>query len=397
MAIGEGLLSSFEPVLAEVPEANSGPQKLAGALGIDKVLASRLLKMMRSYDAMTAVHRAPGPDPLRRALKAAERVGVDPALIGAAEESVDALEKLIRVELGDRSVLGTILSAWVPEARSEFETRRKQSVHRAMSQIQGVEVDVCDKTVVYWPSEDGLHLDSAILRMVHGLRRLRPGVTVHYSSMYPETMSGASRPANLAGEPIDSVSGAIVPEFSTSPVPEITARVAGDGTTHYLLDETSLGISTAIDLVSCEIVRPMAPRYRPRSHNRRTWSSMAINLPTKVSQFDFLVHEDVFPGEAPDLRLYDTVIRGNADVNDPARDIDRLDLLADIETLGTGVRRFGSSDVPRYQKTITHVMDRLGLDGSKFRGYRVSCEFPIYGSQFAMSFKTTDPPPGVTV
>jgi len=395
LAIGEGLLTSLEAVLDQVPEAGLGPQKLAGALGIDKALTSRLLKAMRSHDALTAMHRIPGPDPLRRVLKAAVLVGVDPALIAAARESVDTFEKLIQVDTGDRSALGTILSAWVPEARRDFEMRRKQAAFKAMSQIKGVEIDLDAETAIFVPNADGLHLDVVWIRIINGLRRLRPGAPVNFSSSKFRDDKDKWRQTNLDGDPIDSVTGTVVPEFSTNPVPRLDVRVAGL-TAHYLLGETDYGASSAVDLVSCEVNRALFPRYMETSRNRRFWAAMTIGIPARASQFDVIVHEDVFRGESPELRIYDTAGRGDADVNDPTRDIDLLDLLASVETLGTGVQRFGSSDVPRYRQIITHVMDRLGLDGEQFRGFRVSSECPVYGSQTSLSFKSADPPPGAT-
>src|SRR4051794_10136657 len=73
---GSDLLASLTRVLRNVPGADAGPLRLAAALGVDKVLASRLLKAVRSTDAISIMHRSPGPEPLRRVLRASERHGV---------------------------------------------------------------------------------------------------------------------------------------------------------------------------------------------------------------------------------------------------------------------------------------------------------------------------------
>ncbi len=392
---GDALLRGLTRVIDQLPGAEAGPQKLAGQLGVDKVLASRLLKALRSTDPMAMVHRTPGPEPLRRVLAASAKLGVAPDLLAEAHAAVNQYEDLIRSDIGDRSALEAILSAWVPEARREFELRRKQAAYRAMSQLKGVEAEVYAEAAIFWPSHDGQHIDIVWVKAVIGLHRLRPGVPVHFTSQRRVEGRDGRRPTNLAGEPVDSVQGAVVPEFSTNPVPRLRTQIAGEAT-HYLLDEPGFGSGSAVNLVTCEVNRAEIPRYLPVARNRRAWASSDINIPARTSQFDLLIHHDLYPAESPDLRVYDTTIRGQADVNDPTRDIDQYDLLETIEPLGANADRFGSSVVPQYRAMLAHICSALAFDGTKLRGYRVLSEYPIYGSQFAMTLRTTDPPTTTT-
>lgn len=391
---GDALLKGLTGVLDRVPGSDAGPQKLAGQLGVDKVLASRLLKALRSSDPMAMVHRTPGPEPLRRVLAASKRLGVPPELLADAHAAVDRFEELIRTDIGDRSALEAILSAWVPEARREFELRRKQAAYRAMSQLKGVEAGVYAEAAIFWPTDDGVHIDVVWIKAVVGLHRLRPGVPVHFTSQRRVEGAEGRRPRNLAGDPVDSIRGAVVDAFSSDPVPSLKTQIAGEAT-HYLLDQPGFGSGTAVNLVTCEVNRSEIPRFVPVARGRRAWAGSDINIPARTSQFDLLIHEDLYPGEHPDLRVYDTTIRGQADVNDPTRDIDQLDLLESVNPLGLGVRRFGSSAVPQYRALIAHVCQTLGYDGERLRGYRTVSEYPIYGSQFAMTLRTTEPPAGM--
>lgn len=391
---GDALLRGLTRVIDRVPGSDAGPQKLAGQLGVDKVLASRLLKALRSPDAMAAVHRAPGPEPLRRVIRASSKLGVPGDLIADANAAVDRFEELIRSDIGDRSALEAILSAWVPEARREFELRRKQTAYRAMSQLKGVDADVYAEAAILWPSEDGMHIDVVWIKAVVGLRRVRPGVPIHFTSRRSAEGVEARLPRTLAGDPVDSVSGAVLDAFSSDPVPTLKAQIVGEST-HYMLDEPGFGAASKVDLVTCEVNRAELPRYVPRARGRRTWASTDLNIPARRNQFDLLIHEDLYPGETPDLRIYDTAVRGQADVNDPSRDIDLMDLMESVESLGKGMRRFGSSSVPRYRALLEHVCANASIDADMLRGYRVSSEYPIYGSQFALTLRTTEPPEGM--
>ncbi|MBS0187403.1 MAG: hypothetical protein JSS51_04995 [Planctomycetes bacterium] len=389
MRAGDELMTGLTGVLRYIPGNDAGPQRLATELGVDTVLASRLLKAVRSPDSMSLIHRAPGPEPLRRVLRACAKWGVPPDVLASAHLAVDAFENLIDSAAGDRSSLEAILSAWVPEARREFELRRKQAAFRAISQLKGVQANVFAETAIFTPSADGQHCDVVWIKAVAGLSRLRPAAVVKFTSKRGVEEPNKREPFTLEGQPVDSVENTVIPEFCTVPTPALTAQVVGEQT-HYLLEGVKLG--EAVQLLTCEVNRSEIQRYVPASRGRRAWASSDIAIPSQRFQFDMIVHHDLFPGEHPDLRMYDTAVRGTADRNDPGRDIDQLDLLENLEHLGTGLQRFASSDVPRYRQMLEHVCERLRLDASTLRGYRVASDYPLYGSQYTMSFRTTDPP-----
>ncbi len=386
---GDDLLASLTRVLGQLKGIGAGPQRLATELGVDKALASRLLKALRSPDGMTAMHRAPGPDLIRRVLKSSARLGVPAEDIAAAESATAAFEELIRAWAGDRTGLETVLSAWVPEARRDFELRRKQAAFRAISQLKGLSADVFAETAIFWPGADGRHIDVVWIKSVIGLTRLRPGAVVKFTSRRGVEQPTGRHPLTLAGEPMETVSNTVLPEYCTAPTPELVAKVAGEQT-HYMVQGTRL--AEPVRLVTCEVNRNEINRYVPRSRQRRGWSSSDIAIPAQHFQFDMLVHPDIYPGEHPDLRVYDTAVHGTADRNDPSRDVDQFDLLDRIDPLGTGVAGCGSSHVPNYRKLLDEVCGRLGFDGALLRGYRVESQYPLYGSQYIMSFRTTDEP-----
>src|SRR5207244_2633458 len=85
-------------------------------------------------------------------------------------------------DAGDRSSLEAILSGWVPEARRDFEVRRKQAAFRATSQLKGVQNEVFAETAIFWPSGDGQHIDVVLVKSVTDLMRVRPGAVVHFTS-----------------------------------------------------------------------------------------------------------------------------------------------------------------------------------------------------------------------
>lgn len=382
---GSQLVESLGKVLEAVPGSPQGPQALSRQMNIDKVLASRVLRAVRSSDAMSALHRFPGPEPLRRLLAEASKLGIEPALIKAAAEAVDRFGGLIHDELGDRGALDAIVSVWVPEARRDFETRWKQSAFKAMSQLKGVRADAILATSLIHPSEDGEHLDLVWVSGLIGLHRLRPGAPVKLATRRMGTDPKGRHPMSLDGTVLDGLHDSVLKEFSSSPVPQIGVHRVGE-VVRYSLDSKGFGPDATRDLVLAEVNRnELLIRY-DTGDNRQGFVFAEISQPAKALQFDAIVHHSVFPGSDPRLRLYDTALDGVADVNDRSRDLDTLDMIESVELLGTTAERVGSSCVPRYGSLLSHVFERLGWDPREFRVYRCRIDYPLFGCQVALCF-----------
>lgn len=392
---GQRLTEAMNAILREIPEATQGPQKLAAALGIDKVLASRVLKAMRTDDALCAIHRMPGPDPLRRFVSASSKRGADKDQAKIAREAIDSYEDLITIEIGDRSALEAVLSAWVPEARRDFLTRRKQSAYRAMSQLKGVTLGTYAETAFVAPSKsDETKLDIVWMKRLVGLERLRPHARVMLSSFRGVDMEERPpdrRPLTIDGEPIDSFGAIVVDEYSTITPGALTATQRGE-TVFYMLTDEAFGPDDAIDLCTVEVNREEVPRYVDPSRGRVAWFSSEVVIPARRQQLDVFVHRDLYNGASPRLRFYDTAITGIVDVNDPSSEMSELEMSETLEELDRGLAGARSSHIPNYHAIINNVAERASIDATSLRGFRCLIDYPLYGCQTAMLFPTAAPP-----
>src|SRR5690606_22699708 len=123
------------------------------------------------------------------------------------------------------------------------------------------------------------------------------------------------------------------------------------------------GPGAAVDVVFAEANLAELPRFVPAGSGRKAYFFAEATTPSKVLQFDVFVHESLYPGPEPSLRLYDTAFEGVASVNDRSRDIDRMDMLEAIEPLGRAWARWRSGDVPRYAELVRHVLDAMDWEG----------------------------------
>ena len=391
-SVGRDLSEGMTGVIDAIPGGPHGPQSLARALEVDKVLTSRLLKATRAMDPMAIVHHVPGPDPLRRFLRSAAGKGVSQDLVTVATEAVDEFEQLIRQEAGDRSSLDAIISAWLPEVRRDFELRRKQAAFRAMSQLKGSMVETNLATVLLHPSSDGTHIDIVWIIGLLGLTRLRPGVSVKMATRRMAQEDSPRAPVSLGGKLIRGVEDARLDEFCAAPPAELEVDRVGE-VLHYTLAGRDFGPRSAVDIVLVEVNMSEMARYVPAELGRKGNVFAEISSPAKGLVFDVLVHKDVYPGEDPQLLIYDTAFDGVADINDPTRDVDRMDMIESVQLLGRGTAKWRNTRVASYVEMLREVYSRLGWDDSEFRGFRCAIDYPVYGSQVAMAFKPPPPPP----
>jgi hypothetical protein len=389
-ALGEELANRVAKLVAAIPGNPQGPVHLARAIGVDKVLASRVLRAAASKDPVAVLQMMPGPEPLRRLAQAAQKKGVSGALVSGLQEAVDQFDELIRSEAGDRSALDAILASWLPEARQEFELRRKQAVFRALSQLRGQAVDTNLSTVLLHPSRDGQHIDVVWIIGLLGLQRLRPGSAIKFATRRISGEQAPRRPSTLDGVAVEGYDGLRLDEFCSKPPAELEVQRIGD-VVHYTLPDSGFGPRSATDLVFAEVNFAELPRFVPAELKRKRHVFAEVSIPSKLLIFDALVHEDLLSGD-PSLFIYDTSFEGVADVNDRTRDIDRLDLSESIQPLGRGIARVRASEVPWYAQLLSTVCNKLSWTGDSFRTYRCRIDYPLYGSQVALAFDTIAPP-----
>lgn len=381
--LGADLAHSLNATLAALPEGGLGPQRLGAAVKMDKVFAHRLLKCVRQPDPLAVLLHAPGPEPLLRFLRAAKKRGVDAPTIAAGEAAVARFRTVLREDVGDRSQLDAILSTWVPEARAEFELRRCQAIFKAQSQLQGVSAETNFSAVFLHPSHGSDRIDVVWTAGLYGLQRWRPGAVTKISTRRFILDGEDRRPTTLEGERVEGLDGLRLDQFCQAPPAALEVKRIGD-VLHYVLAGPELGRKERRDLFLAEVnvaELPLTPRP-----GRRPYVFAEVSTPTKRLIFDVFVHASLWQGFSPELGIYDTTFDGVVDVNDPTRAIDRLDTTAALTVLPPTPSAQPHADVPHHREMMEHVHQSLGWDPEAFRGWRAAIDYPLYGTQVAVSF-----------
>ncbi|MCC6359400.1 MAG: hypothetical protein IT450_11715 [Phycisphaerales bacterium] len=389
--VGRALGEALPALLGAVTARGAGPQQIATTLGLDKGVASRLLKSLRSRDPFGLLQGLPGPEPLRKIVRAAEDKGAAGPVVVAAGAAIDQFDFLIRAYAGDRATFDGIIGQLLPDARGPFESRTKQLLFRGFSQLKGFRSDVEFTTFLIVPSREGPFVDYVVLFGSHGLQRLRPGAEVRLASWMMAIGGEPWRITTLDGQPLTDWQAGRLDEFCTTPPPRIRVSQSG-GTNHYTLADDGFGPNAKVDLVFGQWSRNSAPLHSQPPEQRRSGVGAEIDRPTCLLQLDVLVHRSIYPGVDPELHMIDTTFRGMANINDPARKPDWVALGERIEPLGSDPARFRTAHVARYAELLGLASRVSGHELAEFRGYRLLVEYPPYGLQIGMGFARPFPP-----
>lgn len=391
-AIGTELQTALGALLSAIEGTGARDQKsYQTALHIGQSAVSRLLAAVRSRDPLTTLVTIPGQVVLGQMLQGATRSRMDAALLARASEAVRAFEAFVDQEFGDRATLDTVLSEWVLESRAAFDLRQRAAAFKATAATRGVQADLVLSAGIVYPSEGGGERhDGMGIEALLGCRRLKPSgvLRLNFSSMTKE--ESRYRPLSLAAREVTGMDDLLVPEYSTVKASQIAAVRQG-----RLIQTSVTGLPMSRsqgrgdDIVYAQIYEGI---HRSRRGDGRPTSGMASHAepPSEWCVIDALLHDDVWPDIRPEIRIYDTVIRGIAHPDDPSRLGDRMDVLENVQFLGRGPDAFRLPEFIAYPDLIRHACAARGWDASKLRGFRAKVRYPLYGSQIGLAFKLPD-------
>jgi len=135
-ATGGDLRRAIAPVLEAVAGPRPRPTRLARAIGLDKSLASRLVRAAESTSDLDLMHLVPSPGGLRIFADLATRYA-DPASVGNLRAATERFEELLDKVPGGRASIDAQISESSDVALLKREHIAKQASFKAMSFLLG--------------------------------------------------------------------------------------------------------------------------------------------------------------------------------------------------------------------------------------------------------------------
>ncbi len=362
--------------LTGTPRARAGD--LVDVLTIDPRLAWKFVKIVQKEDPLGAVRYVPGPRGIKLFLKAAARQPGATGTIRSAKEAFKLFEDFVGREAGDRRSFDMMVMGHKAVGHEDADIQHRKGLFTHGSYIWGVQARAQIHTFLIQPSDDGTHIDVAIVRGFVHLRRVRPNIRWRISRFYTIDDTGQTQ-TQFAREPIDAEIGSadsavpLLRQFCSEPCPGVQRVIGPQGVVEDILAESDVGNMQAVTCLTGEVIRRAEPCY-PDERHVGLGTKTPLRTPCAAVVMDVFLRRDFFGRVEPVTRL----------ASDVHKEVlgaiyskgDHLPFHEDTTFLGTDALSVRVHEMPRYGEMIQYCFDRLGWDSQAFDCYRVQMQFP---------------------
>jgi hypothetical protein len=338
-------------------------------------------------DVMAEARNAPTPSALKRLLLAAGSAGISQKTIENVEERAEEFHAFGKRNAEDRSAFDSMLVGAASDgANDTILLPQRRAAYRAMSHIWGVQTDIHYYSNVVCRSASGPGYDCILFNAQRGIRRLRPDseVSLYGYQRNPNKVPGTEEAegaidadaARLYGMPV-------LPQFSTSPLPEIQRVSIGTETVRYKTLSREIGPRGNLDYALGRFNHDLP--YMIDTDGRHLFHmTFAYNRkPVAMALHELIVHRKSFPSIEPGLMVFQYEKQPIS--QEEVRQSVQFPIDERLTPLGRA-DRVGLGDVPRYGELLRYGADHAGWDLAEFDVYRVRIPFPIMFSAVRIFF-----------
>ena len=377
--MGRELRRTLLPVLAAIAGPRPSPTRLSRAIGLDKSLASRLVRASQSASDLDLMHIVPSPAGLR-ILADLAGVVVPAELIADLLAVTERFAVVIESTPGGRAALDGLISESSPDVREKREHIAKQASFKAMSFLLGHFCDMLTTSLFLVPSDDGRRVDGIEVHRRIGLRRLRPSTPLALLSfsVLPEEMppGEAIWVDTVDAPPVDDPARAfLMSEFCSQPMPQL--QVVRDSNVTTLVLPGNTGTRTPTQITSTFRIRnawALAPEDRSQSLR-----GYVLHVPCAQLVRDVFVAESLFPDAIPRVSFLmpGPRVATHPPREDGSRHFTEVDLGVTIEQLPVGPHAFAVPGIGDQTAAVRNALERAGHGATRFRGWRCSVTYPV--------------------
>lgn len=362
--------------------ANLDPSKtreLARDLGVNRGLAWRLSRLVRTEDSTSVAHDVPGKQSMARFAKLCEQRGADTALADQVLEATDKYEQLVAACSGSRKTLAMLLANRGEDSSAQERERARRTLFEGACSVWGVQAQTRFVTVFLFPSPQNPDtLSAAHITGYVGFRRLgeRP-----WPLSYEALHDAQGRPYQMRKDPLDPTGYEegqlqLLPDFCDPREPEIEVAEHGD----YKCFNLAAGPVGNKGLTTCVFgshLHEIYPRYSQADAEEPDTAGFMVLLQTPVERvvFDYFVHEDIKTIAEPITHLLDRLTYPH---QNRESDFDKQSMAIDEthRALTRGPRGVYTPHMTWYPRLIGFVTERVGIDLDRFKGTRFEMSYP---------------------
>jgi hypothetical protein len=367
---------------------------LSRQIGIDKSLASVLVRAANAPTDLALLQLVPSPTGLRIFAERAARHAPRPT-ITRLRTATGSFRALLDATPGGRAALDARLSEGAHDLGRKRENSSRQSTFKSSAFLLGYFSEVLCSSLFLIPSEDGGMVDGVEITRRLGVRRMRSTTTIPIFS-FAVAQEGRPPDRSTHLEPIEPDSGPaslgnlILPEHCTQPLPRLEVVREGRRTTVLLPGGSStdgpMDMTWAIRLRNGGPADPGAGSHPLNGY--------FLHMPTRRLVRDLFIADSVYTGASPfvTFALPNTAAHQNPPRPDLPTYYGQIDLTAELEPLPASGRGFSIPGVPDHDRLTRDVLTRSGHGQTRFRGWRCVINYPL--PLIEMLFWLTHPDPG---
>jgi hypothetical protein len=376
------LRGALTELLVSTDVANQKPLVMSRTLGVDKNLAWKVSKLVKSTEAAAAFQHLPGEAGLEIFLDAVTRRGAPVRSTDRVRSALKAIYRSIEQHVGDRQTLDILLDGMSDRSEERLLASRKLAF-RGTSGIWGVQAKTRINTAIIAPSATSPEMvDQVSIGGWIDFRRLRTNARW---ALFRKSSLADSSPMDLhRSQPIDLAAEATGPmfirDFCSDGIPPVEVVSEPNGVLVYELSPTAVGNTGAFTCFFGSILRNIGSQFAEEPDDHGEFAAV-ISAPVEHLQFDLLAHQSL------DFALDTSVaVYGNNNyAHGEWRERDRLPLDMARRSLGRPPI-IDSPVMARYPELIQYVMQRVSWNVNEFTALRFTLEFPPFPSTVLIRF-----------
>ena len=319
----------------------------------------------------TAMRNLPSDQGFEALARAIKTLGVSEELLHSLDEARANLKGVFAVHAEDREMLEMLVDSRAENLSEESATRWRRQAFVGNSFSFGVRAKCLLSCGILFPAAIKGRFSMVRLHGLVDLIRNRAGVRWPIASLRVEK---AGEERTYRREPLFTGEWhpeevPLLREFCSQPVPVATRRVESE-TIYDELAPGLVGLTGKSTIFAGEVIHNVGPSFGSYEGEVAFFGS-GVRTPAEFLICDHIVHSSLFPGVERELCVYSELATVHA-----RDDKDRIDVPEKLESLGRGLGRIRTADVPRYDELLRHVFDAIHQDPNEFDVFRARMAFP---------------------
>ncbi|MCA9283999.1 MAG: hypothetical protein KDA22_02200 [Phycisphaerales bacterium] len=385
-----GLRAAITELFEAVGVDAAKTRESARSLGLNRGLAWRVTRIVRSANDPAVISDVPGRQSMSRMLEACRTLGAPDQGIARTEAAIDRYEEAVRSCSDDRKTLAMVLSHHVNGVQSIEPERGRRKLFEGAASVWGVRAEVRFVTVFAFPSpDDPTRIDAGHVTGYVGFRRL----SARAWPLFREAVHDADgKPRPFEREPLSGSVGddglGLLNEFCDPAAPEIEISEGG-GFRTFELAAGPVGNRGLTTCVFGTRLRHLYPRYATTPDT--AGFMVLLQTPTKHLVFDMFVHRDLKIGGMPRVELLDrlTFPHGNDEREFPRQ---LMPIAEQPTALPPGIDGAVSPAMPWYPRLLRSITSRIEQPFEAFEGSRLELAYPPIATVLSRRFDLHPPP-----